>query len=130
MRSLYLITSSFLLVLFFTCQTTGEYLALPDADNLHDYVDKKVCLQGRVSQTPWQHMIASLEGYPYDEYFDVGDYQIVIYLKSRIDCPGPVRVYGRVVMVEGAGKRPQPGDEPYREYHLAVDTWECPAKIK
>ena len=115
-----------LFILFvFTCSTTGEYIMLPDANNLQDYVDRQVCLEGEISQVIWQHMIAVVDGYPYSEYFDVKDYQIVIYTKNKISCGTMVRVYGRVIKVEGQGKRYEPGDELYREYHLAVDRWEC-----
>ncbi len=119
-------TALFLLLLFFCgCKTMDDYVTLEDTAPMHEYVDKKVCLVGQVSSIPWQHMIAFVEGHPYSEYFDVRDYQIVIYAKTPIECQGMVRLYGTVLKVEGKGKRPDPGDELYTEYHLVVDKWEC-----
>jgi hypothetical protein len=123
----YFFTAVLLLLLFLLlgCKTVEEYVMLEDAAPMQEYVDKKVCLTGEVSDIPWQHMIAFVEGHPYSEYFDVRDYQIVIYAKTQIQCRGMVKLYGTVLKVEGKGKRPDPGDELYVEYHLIVDKWEC-----
>jgi hypothetical protein len=98
---------------------------LEDTSSIYQYTDKKISLVGELSDIPWQHMIAFVEGHPYSEYFDIRGYQIVIYSETAIDCPGKVRVYGTVIKVQGKGKRPDPGDELYTEYHLVVDEWEC-----
>jgi hypothetical protein len=102
-----------------------DYVMLEDTARMSAYVDKKVSLEGQISDVPWQHMIAATKEYPYSEYFDVKGFQIVVYSKTPMECEGSIRVFGRVLEVSGKGKRPKPGDEPYTEYHLLVDRWEC-----
>jgi hypothetical protein len=114
-----------LLLSLWGCATMDNYTPLPDTARMSAYVDKKVSLVGKISNTPWQHMIASVKEYPYSEYFDVGDFQIVVYARQPMKCGGNVRVFGRVLEVSGRGKRPEPGDEVYTEYHLLVDRWQC-----
>ena len=114
-----------LLLVFCSCKTMNDYVVLEDTVPMSEYVDKKVCLMGKVSNIPWQHMIAMVDGYPVIEYFDVKDYQIVIYAETPIECNGMVKLYGTVLEVQGEGKRYEPGDELYTEYHLLVDRWEC-----
>ncbi len=121
-----LLEAAFLLfLLFWGCTTMNDYTLLEDASRMSAYVDKKISLEGEISGTPWQHMIAATAEYPYSEYFDVKDFQIVVYSKAPMECRGKLRVFGRVLKVTGKGKRPEPGDEPYTEYHLLVDRWEC-----
>ncbi len=93
--------------------------------DLSKLVDKEVTVTGKVSDVPWQHMIASVKGYPLSEYFDLDDkYQIVIYLKSPINEKGRISVTGKVIGVHGGSKRPGAAkSEPYTEYHIAVDAW-------
>jgi hypothetical protein len=87
-------------------------------------VGKSVSVVGKISDTPWQHLIGYFPGYSRDYYFDVGKDQIVIYSKTAIDCTGKVKVYGKVVEVKGKSKDPRK-DEVYREYHITVDKAEC-----
>jgi hypothetical protein len=107
------------------CKTADDYVLLEDTSSIYQYADKKISLVGELSDIPWQHMIAYVEGHPYSEYFDIPGYQIVIYSKTQIKCQGKVKLYGTVLKVQGKGKRPDPGDDLYTEYHLVVDKWEC-----
>jgi hypothetical protein len=93
--------------------------------NLESQVDKQVTIKGKISNVPWQHMIASVKGYPLNEYFDLEDKtQIVIYLKTAIPERGLIAVTGKVIGVKGGSKKPGAAkSEPYTEYHVAVDTW-------
>ncbi|MBN2353744.1 MAG: hypothetical protein JXD23_14320 [Spirochaetales bacterium] len=87
---------------------------------------RKVEIAGRISDTPWQHLIGNPDGFPYSYYFDVEDFQIVVYSKSPIACPGPLLVRGTVVKVQGSSKRSDTkADASWVEYHLAADSWEC-----
>ena len=106
------------------CITMDNYITLSDAYNLQDFVDKKVKLTGKISEIPWQHMIGYFEEYGEFNYFDVQDYQIVIYSKSLINCKKALVIYGTVAEVSGQSKR-QDSEEVYTEYHVIVDRWEC-----
>ncbi len=104
----------------------SNYTRLPSADVLSKYEGRKVEIAGRVSNTPWQHLIANPEGFAYSAYFDVGDFQIVVYSKAPIACPGALLARGTVVKVQGSSKRPgSKADESFVEYHLAADSWDC-----
>ena len=120
-----LITVFFLYLMFMGCNNMQEYQELTDTTYISQYVDKKVILTGKISHVPWQHMIKSVESHPFTEYFDIGDYQIIIYSKEEIKCNKILKLYGTVIKVEGKGKRPEPSDDIYTEYHLLVDKWEC-----
>ena len=65
-------------------------------------------------------------GYGNSYYFDVQDFQIVIYSKSPISCAGELTVRGAVLKVQGpprgAGGKV---DDTCVEYHLAADEWTC-----
>jgi hypothetical protein len=111
-------------VISFSGCAMNEYTVLKDPVLISKYVGKKVCVKGTVSRTPWQHMIGIQEGYPFSEYFDIGDYQIVIYSREPVRCKGEVLVYGSVVLIEGQTKDPA-RKEAATEYHLRVDRWEC-----
>jgi len=104
----------------------SNYVRLSSAQALSQYDGRKVEIAGRVSRTPWQHMIGNPAGFPYSEYFDVGNYQIVVYSKTPLDCPGAIIVRGTVIKLQGSSKRPgTKADESFIEYHLAADAWEC-----
>lgn len=102
----------------------NEYAVLEDTAQMSKYEGRKICLKGQISRTPWQHMIGMIDGYPVAEYFDVDDYQIVIYSKEPIQCTGSFLVYGMVIKIEGEHKNPA-RKESATEYHLRVDKWEC-----
>ncbi len=103
-----------------------SYARLPSADNLSRHEGRRVELAGRVSNTPWQHLMANPDGLPYSAYFDVGDFQIVVYTESPIACRGRMLVRGVVVKVQGSSKEPgAKADESYVEYHLAAESWDC-----
>ena len=82
----YYVTAALILLslLLLGCKTVEDYVMLEDTAPMSGYVDKKVCLVGEVSEIPWQHMIAFVEGHPYSEYFDVKDYQIVQIAFNRL----------------------------------------------
>lgn len=102
-----------------------DYIVLTDATSLQNYVDKKVKVTGIISKEPWQHLIGSFEKFRESYYFDVEDYQIVIYSKRPITCEKNLTVYGSVVKVSGRSKRPGDEEEEYTEYHIQVDKWTC-----
>jgi hypothetical protein len=89
-----------------------------------------ITLRGRVSETPWQHMMGGVSGKS-DAYFDLagGKEQTVVYWKSPPTCTGDVVVTGAVLEVKGASKRPRGGDtkaeESYRELHVDVEQARC-----
>jgi hypothetical protein len=91
---------------------------------LSDQIGQAVVLEGKVSQTPWQHMIQDLPK-KVITYFDLdGGNQIVVYTTEEIPCPGRVRLEGRVILTEGNSKRPG-SKERYSEVQLDVARWSC-----
>jgi hypothetical protein len=83
-----------------------------------------ITLTGRISQTPWQHMINIPSSHPFADYMDFDDDQMVVYSKEPIDCPGEVRVEGKYIEIEGTSKRPG-SEEVYTELQILVDEFEC-----
>ncbi|MBN2442187.1 MAG: hypothetical protein JXJ04_12610 [Spirochaetales bacterium] len=115
-----------LFILFLTgCKTMENYIDVTDAMGLENYVDKKVKVTGKISGEPWQHLVGSFKDFRESYYFDVDDYQILIYSKKPINCETNLTVYGSVVKVSGRSKRPEDEVEEYTEYHIQVDTWTC-----
>jgi hypothetical protein len=106
------------------CSGNKKYEYLEGTSELGGCIGKRIVLEGTISPMPWQHMINNNQGYPYIEYFDVGEDQLVVYSKEKIDCGGLLRVEGRVIQIEGKSKRPG-SDEVYREIQIEVDGWEC-----
>lgn len=84
----------------------------------------RVELIGKVSNTPWQHLIKKPEGYIFIDYMDFEDDQLVVYSKEFIECEGEVKIKGTVFQLEGTSKRPG-SEEPYNELQIAVDEFEC-----
>jgi hypothetical protein len=121
MKILYVV--SVIIALCVAAWSGEEYKTIIHASELSRYVDRQVRVTGQISNIPWQHMIASVKGYPYDHYFDFDDYQIVIYVKEKIAHKGTITVYGTVVEVGGDSKNPR-RKETAVEYHIRVDTWE------
>jgi hypothetical protein len=104
-----------------------EYIPVEDAKTLSAYEGKKVCVNGKPSQAPWQHLIASPDSFPIPTYFDVGDYQIMVYSKRELACTDPaceIEVKGTVIRVQSEGKHPK-ADEVLTEYHITIDSWRC-----
>ena len=54
----------------------------------------------------------------------MGEDQLVVYSKEKINCSGLIRIEGLVIQIEGESKRPG-SDEVYREIQIMVDGWEC-----
>jgi hypothetical protein len=120
-----LLVGSFLAVVC-ACAGTGGYVKLDSTVGMNGFEGRRIELIGRISETPWQHLISNPEGYDFSYYFDVAESQIVIYSKIPLACRGQLTVRGIVVKVQGSSKRPgSKADESYGEYHLAVDGWEC-----
>nr|MDO8111334.1 hypothetical protein [Candidatus Sigynarchaeota archaeon] len=93
--------------------------------DLSKFVDKKTTLIGKISDVPWQHMIASVKTHPNIYYFDLEDKnQIVIYARTTIAHAGKISITGKIIAVKGGSKRPGAAkSEPYTEYHMLVDEW-------
>jgi hypothetical protein len=87
-------------------------------------------VRGRVSKTPWQHMITGVPGKT-SAYFDLdgGKGQTVVYWKNAPACAGDIEVTGTVLEVRGASKRPgereSKADESVRELQLDVTSTRC-----
>lgn len=104
---------------------SGEYFKIGPQDDLGAKVGRKVVLEGRLSMTPWQHMIHWPDGYGQIAYFDYElGRQTVLYSKSPLDCPGFLTVWGTVLEIKGESKRPG-SDAPAVEYHILVDRFDC-----
>jgi hypothetical protein len=102
------------------------YTRCAKASDMKYHIGKTVELTGRISHTPWQHLMGNPFGFGETYYFDVGDFQIVIYSKVPIDCAGEVKIRGTVLKIQGPPKSAgSKVDETYVEYHLAVDEWTC-----
>lgn len=86
--------------------------------------DEPITLRGRVSKTPWQHMMTGVPGKS-DAYFDLGGgkEQTVVYWKAPPSCAGDVEVVGTVLEVKGASKGGK-ADE-IRELHVDVSSARC-----
>ncbi len=91
---------------------------------LHEYTGKTVTVTGRISDVPWQHIIANEPGHPFSYYFDVGPEQTVIYAKTGIECGPGLTVTGTVIEVGTKSKKPG-DDQTYREYQILVEDWVC-----
>ncbi len=98
------------------------YRAVGQASELKALVGQRVVVRGSVSDTPWQHLVASVPGRN-GYYFDMEGWQIVVYAE-REPASGPILVYGTVLEVEGGGKRPGKSEERFVEYHVLCDFWE------
>ncbi|MDD8025477.1 MAG: hypothetical protein PHI34_03105 [Acidobacteriota bacterium] len=110
-----------------SCRRPGPegYFKINPQDDLGGHVGGKVVLEGRVSKTPWQHMIHWPDGYSEIAYFDFElGRQTVLYAKKPVDCPGFLTVWGKVIEIRGESKRPG-SDAPAVEYQILVDRFEC-----
>ncbi len=90
---------------------------------------KAIVARGRVSNTPWQHLVGDVPGKS-PEYFDLEEGgQTVVYLPKPITCPGLVDVEGTVKEVRGTPKRPggpeTKVDDSYGELHIDVTAHRC-----
>jgi len=88
---------------------------------------ERVMVRGRISQTPWQHMITSVEG-KRAEYFDLeGGGQTVIYARDLPPCAGTLEIEATVLRVAGPGKRPgrDTRADEYVELQLDVGAARC-----
>ena len=99
-----------------------EYKLLSDMENLTEFVGGKIRIKGMVSDLPWQHLIGFQPGRQV-RYFDIDDFQIVIYPEKEIPSGVPVIIGGTVIEVRGGGKGSKV-DEEYAEYHIIVDWYE------
>ena len=95
--------------------------------DLKNKVGKKITLEGKISDIPWQHIIKSVITHKHIYYFDLKDEtQIVIYAKNGIDCRNNLVIEGEIIEVKAPSKRPSKIDDiTYVEYHMLVDKWIC-----
>jgi hypothetical protein len=89
---------------------------------LEQNVEKIIKIQGKVSTIIWQHIIGCFEGFPYMFYFDLDDFQIVIYSKKLIQYSHGtlIEVIGKVVVVESCSGKHDLEDH-YKEYHICAE---------
>jgi len=99
-------------------------ILLSDDDYIGDYEGQKVVVEGRISQIPWQHLIAPSDSHPVILYLDSGKNQIVIYSKRYITCTEKIKTTGTVIKIEGKSKKTG-SDEIFSEYQIVVDEYEC-----
>jgi hypothetical protein len=109
--------------------STPEPSASAVSDSKSWIPGEPVVARGRISNTPWQHLIGHVAGKQAD-YFDLEDGgQTVVYLAKPISCPGLVEVAGTVKEVRGSSKRPggpdTKVDDSYGELHIDVDSHRC-----
>lgn len=97
--------SGTLLPALFACALTGSTSCAPQYAERSRWRDGlAVVVTGRVSDSPWQHLVGSVEG-KRPMYFDLaGDAQTVIYVAEPIECPGMVELRGEVVEIRGKAK--------------------------
>jgi hypothetical protein len=93
-----------------------------DISQLADHVGKTVTVYGKISNVPWQHILAGDTSYRYSYYFDVGSSQTVIYAQEKIDCSLLLSVTGKVIEVKSTSNKT---GSDYREFHILVDSWFC-----
>ncbi len=86
----------------------------------------EVTAVGRISDTPWQHVMGVVPG-KNAEYFDLApDDQTVIYVAGKLECSGKLEVEGRVKEVSAGSKRPsKTGPQRYTENHIDVTRHRC-----
>jgi hypothetical protein len=103
-----------------------ELPVITSLDGLKAHVNKKVKVNGSISNTPWQHLMSPSATYPYDAYFDLPDgFQIVIYHKKPLQFKEnqSITVLGTVIEIRsGCDKRQKIVDTGYVEYHINVDS--------
>ncbi len=97
--------------------------------HLSGFVDQHVELAGKKSRVPWQHLMGFVPGKT-AEYFDPedGGNQIVVHVAGGLESEGPCVLWGKVLEVRGASKRPKRKgdkgtkvDDSYVEYALDVE---------
>lgn len=95
-------------------------------DTLKVSLNKQIKIRGRISSIPWQHTIASIQQYPFIEYFDLEDgFQTIIYSKEKINSQNILEITGKVIEVKGRSKRPTNEEhDEYTEYHIIVQRFE------
>lgn len=104
--------------------SSGEYARIDGQVSLREKAGNRISVMGRISDVPWQHIIAGFDDCPYSYYFDFGDDQTVIYCSEEIACTGEIIVYGTVVEVGTRSKKP--GDDTrYTEFQIRVDRVDC-----
>ncbi len=88
-------------------------------------IGKEITLKGKISDTPWQHLIDTSHEYDHIYYLDLdGGDQIVFYSKEAVICPKEIKIQGKVIRVVGKSKKPG-SDATYIEYQIVAEKWEC-----
>ena len=120
-----IIYSVIIFILATGCYDKIGYRKIKNPLELQESIGHKVFLTGRISDTPWQHIVANTPEYPNSYYFDIKDSQIIIYSASAIDCSEQLNIYGTVIEVKGLSKHAESEDDTFTEYHITIDKWEC-----
>ena len=90
-----------------------------------EHVGKDITLVGKISDTPWQHLIDISKEYRNIYYLDYeSGEQLVFYTKIPIECKEKIKIIGKVIRVVGKSKRPD-SDATFIEFQIVADTWEC-----
>ena len=90
-----------------------------------EHLGKEITLKGKISETPWQHMIDTSHNFENIYYLDLeGGDQIVFYSKEPVICSSVIRIEGKVIRVIGKSKRPG-SDTTFIEYQIVAEKWEC-----
>jgi hypothetical protein len=88
-------------------------------------IGKEIILKGKLSDTPWQHMIDTSQKYENIYYLDLeGGDQIVFYSRNPVECKDEIMIKGKVIRVVGKSKKPG-SDITYIEYQIVAEEWEC-----
>lgn len=105
-------------------QASGSSEEKGTMGNWRERKGEQLVMVGRVSQTPWQHMIQTIPGKTaYYVDLAVGG-QVVAYASGNMECKGQILLWAKVVLAEGTSKRP--GDtKSFTEAQLDVNRWAC-----
>lgn len=106
--------------------------ASADADAIERWkAGERVTIRGRVSKTPWQHMMTGVPG-KRDAYFDLesGNQTVVYWKAPPKDCEGGlIEISGTAMVLVGPGKKPgakpSKADKAWHEFQVDVDTARC-----
>ncbi len=89
---------------------------------LWEHVGEKITIQARNTGEMAAHALSFPGPGWVENYVVYNGYHIVVYSRSRINCPGPVRITGTVREVT-SGK--EPNSKSYHGYHVDAESWSC-----
>lgn len=97
-----------------------RYQRLRTSTRLSRLAGKKVYLDGRVSKTPWQHLVSTLAAHHVVSYVDWEGGQMVVFSQKRLPRNKPLRIFGTIHTFTGKDK----GGEPWTVHQLKAERWE------